>query len=131
MMRTFIKIIKPLISMTAFFLTLSSGSSYADSGSGYKCTTEMFVAFPNNENPIRYENEDFTFFWKNDDTIVFGDEPLFKGAVAPIKYSSIELFDARLEFSTISYADGAFNYAQTLYQTITVIQAKCEKDKND
>ena len=130
-MRTFIEKIKPLISIAAFFLMLSFGSTYADSGSGYKCTTEMFVAFPNNENPIRYENEDFTFFWKNDDTIVFGDEPLFKGAVAPIKYSSIELFDARLEFSTISYADGAFNYAQTLYQTITVIQAKCEKDKND
>ena len=102
-MRTFIEKIKPLISITAFFLILSSGSTYADSGSGYKCTTEMFVAFPNNENPIRYENEDFTFFWENDDTIVFGDEPLFKGAVAPIKYSSIELFDARLEFSTISY----------------------------
>ena len=131
MMRAFIEIIKPLISITAFFLALSSGSTYADSGSGYKCTTKMFVAFPNNENPIRYENEDFTFFWKNDDTILFGDEPLFKGAVAPIKYSSIELFDARLEFSTIYYADGAFNYAQTLYQTITVIQAKCEKDKND
>ena len=130
-MRTFIEKIKPLISITAFFLMLSSGSTYADSGNGYKCTTEMFVAFPNNENPIRYENEDFTFFWKNDDTIVFGDEPIFKGAVAPIKYSSIELFDARLEFSTISYADGAFNYAQTLYQTITVIQAKCEKNKND
>ena len=130
-MRTFIEKIKPLISIAAFFLMLSSGSTYADSGSEYKCTTEMFVAFPNNENPIRYENEDFTFFWKNDDTILFGDEPLFKGAVAPIKYSSIELFDARLEFSTISYADGAFNYAQTLYQTITVIQAKCEKDKND
>ena len=130
-MITTIEKIKPLISITVFFLMLSSGSSYADSGSRYKCTTEMFVAFPNNENPIRYENEDFTFFWKNDDTIVFGDEPLFKGAAAPIKYSSIELFDARLEFSTISYADGAFNYAQTLYQTITVIQAKCEKDKND
>tara|TARA_A100001011_G_scaffold348741_1_gene386799 strand:+ start:61 stop:453 length:393 start_codon:yes stop_codon:yes gene_type:complete len=130
-MMTFIEKIKPLISITVFFLMLSSGSTYADSGSRYKCTTEMFVAFPNNENPIRYENEDFTFFWKNDDTIVFGDEPLFKGAVAPIKYSSIELFDARLEFSTISYADGDFNYAQTLYQTITVIQAKCEKDKND
>ena len=130
-MITFIEKIKPLISITVFFLMLSSGSTYADSGSGYKCTTEMFVAFPNNENPIRYENEDFTFFWKNDDTIIFGDEPLFKGAVAPIKYSSIELFDARLEFSTISYADGAFNYAQTLYQTITVIQAKCEKNKND
>ena len=130
-MITFIEKIKPLISITVFFLMLSSGSTYADSGSRYKCTTEMFVAFPNNENPIRYENEDFTFFWKNDDTIVFGDEPLFKGAVAPIKYSSIELFDARLEFSTISYADGAFNYAQTLYQTITVIQAKCEKNKND
>ena len=130
-MRTFIEKIKPLISIAAFFLMLSSGSTYADSGSEYKCTTEMFVAFPNNENPIRYENEDFTFFWKNDDTIVFGDEPLFKGAVAPIKYSSIELFDARMEFSTISYADGAFNYAQTLYQTITVIQAKCEKNKND
>ena len=130
-MITFIEKIKLLISITVFFLMLSSGSTYADSGSRYKCTTEMFVAFPNNENPIRYENEDFTFFWKNDDTIVFGDEPLFKGAVAPIKYSSIELFDARLEFSTISYADGAFNYAQTLYQTITVIQAKCEKDKND
>ena len=130
-MRTFIEKIKPLISIAAFFLMLSSGSTYADSGNGYKCTTEMFVAFPNNENPIRYENEDFTFFWKNDDTIVFGDEPIFKGAVAPIKYSSIELFDARLEFSTISYADGAFNYAQTLYQTITVIQAKCEKNKND
>ena len=130
-MITTIEKIKPLISITVFFLMLSSGSTYADSGSGYKCTTEMFVAFPNNENPIRYENEDFTFFWKNDDTIVFGDEPLFKGAVAPIKYSSIELFDARLEFSTISYADGDFNYAQTLYQTITVIQAKCEKDKND
>ena len=130
-MITTIEKIKPLISITVFFLMLSSGSTYADSGSRYKCTTEMFVAFPNNENPIRYENEDFTFFWKNDDTIVFGDEPLFKGAVAPIKYSSIELFDARLEFSTISYADGAFNYAQTLYQTITVIQAKCEKDKND
>ena len=130
-MITFIEKIKLLISITVFFLMLSSGSTYADSGSGYKCTTEMFVAFPNNENPIRYENEDFTFFWKNDDTIVFGDEPLFKGAVAPIKYSSIELFDARLEFSTISYADGAFNYAQTLYQTITVIQAKCEKNKND
>ena len=130
-MITFIEKIKPLISITVFFLMLSSGSTYADSGSGYKCTTEMFVAFPNNENPIRYENEDFTFFWKNDDTILFGDEPLFKGAVAPIKYSSIELFDARLEFSTISYADGAFNYAQTLYQTKTVIQAKCEKDKND
>ena len=130
-MITFIEKIKPLISITVFFLMLSSGSTYADSGSRYKCTTEMFVAFPNNENPIRYENEDFTFFWKNDDTILFGDEPLFKGAVAPIKYSSIELFDARLEFSTISYADGAFNYAQTLYQTITVIQAKCEKDKND
>ena len=131
MIRTFVKIIKTLFGMTSFFLVLSSGSTYADSGSRYKCTTEMFVAFPNNENPIRYENEDFTFFWKNDDTILFGDEPLFKGAVAPIKYSSIELFDARLEFSTISYADGAFNYAQTLYQTITVIQAKCEKDKND
>ena len=130
-MITFIEKIKLLISITVFFLMLSSGSTYADSGSRYKCTTEMFVAFPNNENPIRYENEDFTFFWKNDDTILFGDEPLFKGAVAPIKYSSIELFDARLEFSTISYADGAFNYAQTLYQTITVIQAKCEKDKND
>ena len=130
-MRTFIEKIKPLISIAAFFLMLSSGSTYADSGSEYKCTTKMFVAFPNNENPIRYENEDFTFFWKNDDTIVFGDEPLFKGAVAPIKYSSIELFDARMEFSTISYADGAFNYAQTLYQTITVIQAKCEKNKND
>ena len=130
-MITFIEKIKPLISITVFFLMLSSGSTYADSGSRYKCTTEMFVAFPNNENPIRYENEDFTFFWKNDDTIVFGDEPLFKGAVAPIKYSSIELFDARLEFSTISYADGAFNYAQTLYRTITVIQAKCEKNKND
>ncbi len=129
-MRTFIEKIKPLISITAFFLMLSSGSTYADYESGYKCTTEMFVAFPNNENPIRYDNEDFTFFWKNDDTIVFGDEPLFKGAVAPIKYSSIELFDARLEFSTISYADGAFNYAQTLYQTTTVIQAKCEKNKN-
>ena len=131
MIRTFVKIIKTLFGMTSFFLVLSSGSTYADSGSRYKCTTEMFVAFPNNENPIRYENEDFTFFWKNDDTIVFGDEPIFKGAVAPIKYSSIELFDARLEFSTISYADGAFNYAQTLYQTITVIQAKCEKNKND
>ena len=130
-MITFIEKIKPLISITVFFLMLSSGSTYADSGSRYKCTTEMFVAFPNNENPIRYENEDFTFFWKNNDTIVFGDEPLFKGAVAPIKYSSIELFDARLEFSTISYADGDFNYAQTLYQTITVIQAKCEKDKNN
>ena len=130
-MRTFIEKIKPLISIAAFFLMLSSGSTYADSGSRYKCTTEMFVAFPNNENPIRYENEDFTFFWKNNDTIVFGDEPIFKGAVAPIKYSSIELFDARLEFSTISYADGDFNYAQTLYQTITVIQAKCEKDKNN
>ena len=130
-MITFIEKIKLLISITVFFLMLSSGSTYADSGSRYKCTTEMFVAFPNNENPIRYENEDFTFFWKNDDTILFGDEPLFKGAVAPIKYSSIELFDARLEFSTISYADGAFNYAQTLYQTITVIQAKCEKDKNN
>ena len=130
-MITFIEKIKPLTSITVFFLMLSSGSTYADSGSRYKCTTEMFVAFPNNENPIRYENEDFTFFWKNDDTIVFGDEPLFKGAVAPIKYSSIELFDARLEFSTISYADGDFNYAQTLYQTITVIQAKCEKDKNN
>tara|TARA_X000000368_G_scaffold27855_1_gene20972 strand:- start:331 stop:723 length:393 start_codon:yes stop_codon:yes gene_type:complete len=130
-MITTIEKIKPLISITVFFLMLSSGSTYADSGSRYKCTTEMFVAFPNNENPIRYENEDFTFFWKNDDTIVFGDEPLFKGAVAPIKYSSIELFDARLEFSTISYADGDFNYAQTLYQTITVIQAKCEKDKNN
>ena len=130
-MMTFIEKIKPLISITVFFLMLSSGSTYADSGSRYKCTTEMFVAFPNNENPIRYENEDFTFFWKNDDTIVFGDEPLFKGAVAPIKYSSIELFDARLEVSTISYADGDFNYAQTLYQTITVIQAKCEKDKNN
>ena len=127
-MRTFIEKIKPLISIAAFFLMLSSGSTYADSGSEYKCTTEMFVAFPNNENPIRYENEDFTFFWKNDDTVLFGDESLFKGAVAPIKYSSIELFDARLEFSTISYADGAFNYAQTLYQTITVIQARCEKD---
>ena len=130
-MITFIEKIKPLTSITVFFLMLSSGSTYADSGSRYKCTTEMFVAFPNNENPIRYENEDFTFFWKNNDTIVFGDEPLFKGAVAPIKYSSIELFDARLEFSTISYADGDFNYAQTLYQTITVIQAKCEKDKNN
>ena len=61
-MITFIEKIKPLISIAAFFLMLSSGSTYADSGSGYKCTTEMFVAFPNNENPIRYENEDFTFF---------------------------------------------------------------------
>ena len=131
MMKTFLKIIKTLLGMTPFFLILSSGSTFADPGSGYKCTTEMFVAFPNNENPIRYENEDFTFFWKNDDTILFGDEPLFKGAMAPIKYSSIELFDARLEFSTISYADGAFNYAQTLYQTVTVIQAKCKKNENN
>ncbi len=114
--------------MAAFFLILNSGKTYGDAGSRYNCKTEMFVAFPNGENPIRYDNEDFTFFWKNDDTVLFGDESLFKGAVAPIKYSSIELFDALLEFSTISYADGAFNYAQTLYQTITVIQARCEKD---
>ena len=121
------KIIKTLACMATFFLLLSSGKTYGDAGSRYNCKTEMFVAFPNGENPIRYDNEEFTFFWKNDDTILFGDGPLFKGAAALIKYSSIELFDARLEFSTISYADGAFNYAQTLYQTITVIQAKCEK----
>ena len=122
---------KSLIFHATLFILLNTGSSYGDAGSLYKCKTEMFVAFPNNENPMRYENEDFTFFWDNNETIEFGNEPLFKGAIAPIKYSSIELFDARLEFSTISYADGAFNYAQTLYQTITVIQAKCKKDENN
>ena len=66
--------------------------------------------------------------WKKDDTIVFNEDSLFKGAIAPIIYSSVELFDARLEFSTISYSDGAFNYSQTLYKTITVIQATCNND---
>ena len=99
----------------------------ADQNDIYFCQTDMFVAFPIGENPIRYDNEDFEFEWKNDDTIAFNEDSLFKGALAPITYSSIELFDARLEFSTISYSNGSFNYAQTLYQTITVIQATCKK----
>ena len=99
----------------------------ADQNDIYFCQTDMFVAFPIGENPIRYDNEEFEFEWKNDDTIAFNEDSLFKGALAPITYSSIELFDARLEFSTISYSNGSFNYAQTLYQTITVIQATCKK----
>ena len=99
----------------------------ADQNDTYFCQTDMFVAFPVGENPIRYDNEEFKFEWKNDDTIAFNEDSLFKGALAPITYSSIELFDARLEFSTISYSNGSFNYAQTLYQTITVIQATCKK----
>ena len=100
----------------------------ADQNDTYLCQTDMFVAFPIGENPIRYDNEEFKFEWKNDDTIAFNEDSLFKGALAPITYSSIELFDARLEFSTISYSNGSFNYAQTLYQTITIIQAKCKNE---
>ena len=120
--------IKKLIQSIALFLTLSYTNLYADAGHNYLCETEMFVAFPNGENPIRYDNEFFRFTWKKNDTIVFNDESLFKGAIAPIIYSSVELFDARLEFSTISYSDGAFNYSQTLYKTITIVQATCNNE---
>ena len=99
----------------------------ADQNDTYFCQTDMFVAFPIGERPIRYDNEEFKFEWKNDDTIAFDEDSLFKGALAPITYSSIELFDARLAFSTISFSNGSFNYAQTLYKTITVIQATCKK----
>ena len=113
------------IGMLAYMAFLVNGN--ADQNDTYFCQSDMFVAFPVGENPIRYDNEEFKFEWKNDDTIGFNEDSLFKGALAPITYSSIELFDARLEFSTISYSNGSFNYAQTLYKTITVIQATCKK----
>ena len=34
---------------------------YAEMSLNYLCETEMFVAFPNGENPIRYDNEFFRF----------------------------------------------------------------------
>ena len=49
--------IKKLIQSIALFLTLSYTNLYADAGHNYLCETEMFVAFPNGENPIRYDNE--------------------------------------------------------------------------
>ena len=109
----------------SFLATIVNAS--ADQNDTYFCQTNMFVAFPVGENPIRYDNEEFRFDWKNDDTIAFNEDSIFKGALAPITYSSVELFDAKLEFSTISYSNGSFNYAQTLYQTITVVQATCKK----
>ena len=109
----------------SFFMTLVDAN--ADQNDTYFCKTDMFVAFPVGENPVRYDNEEFNFEWKNDNTIAFNKDSLFKGALAPINYFSVELFDAKLEFSTISYFDGSFNYAQTLYKTITVIQATCRK----
>lgn len=119
---------KQLVLLFVSLQVIGLSSAHADPRDEYSCRTKMFVAFPNSEAPLRYDNEDFTFTWQENETIIFGMEPLFKGAVAPIKYSSVELFDARLEFSTISYANGDFNYAQTLYQTITVIQAICKKE---
>ena len=74
----------------------------------------MFVAFPNGENPIRYDNEIFRFTRKKDDTIVFNDEFLFKGVIAPIIYSSVELFDARLGFPPYRIQMGHLIISNTL-----------------
>ena len=122
-----IRQVAKFISFGMFSFLVSLVSSNAGQTDTYFCQTDMFVAFPIGESPIRYDNEEFRFEWKSDDTIAFNEDSLFKGAIAPITYSSIELFDARLAFSTISYSNGSFNYAQTLYKTITVIQATCKK----